>query len=113
MAQGGVRESAQQIADEMRAAILAQERAEIEQIVDNRIEEMRDYALTLSPEDSGEYKNSFEIEKSTGPDGLPRRTLRNTDDKANLIEYGSIHNPEFAVLTKTEAHFSQRSDGPL
>lgn len=113
MAQGGVRESANQIADEMRAAILAQDRAELEDAVDERAEEMRDYAISISPEDSGEYKSSFEIEEVQRPDGLPGRRLTNTDDKAHLIEFGSVHNPEFAVMTKTAAHFNKREPGVL
>ena len=61
-----------------------------------------DYARSISPEDSGEYKDGIKA----------RRYGRNgvgvvwTDPKSHLIEFGSIHNQEFAVRARTEAHFN-------
>lgn len=109
MTHSRVRESTAEIADQIKAAIREQERERIELAVDERAEQMRDYAISISPEDSGEYKSKFEIEKKV-VDDLPARTLTNTDDKAGLLEYGTQDTPEFAVLTRTAGHFGGATD---
>jgi hypothetical protein len=110
MARSRVRESEAEIAEQIKAAIREQEYAQIEAAVDERADEMRDYAVSISPEDTGQYKDSFEIDKGTTDDGLPTRTLKNTDPIANIIEYGSEDTPEFAVLTRTATQFGGTTD---
>lgn len=109
MARSRVRESTADIADQIRDAIREQESAQLEAAVVERAEAMKAYAISISPEDSGEYKNSFEISEKV-VDDLPARTLSNTDDKAGLLEYGTVDTPEFAVLTRTAAHFDGSTD---
>jgi hypothetical protein len=110
MARGKVRESAREIAAEIERAIQEQARAELEAAVDERVGEMKSYAISISPEDSGHYKESFEVEKIEREDGLPGRRLSNTDEIANLIEYGTVDTPEFAVLGRTAAQFDGSID---
>ena len=93
------------ITDEIEKAVIEQEHRLLEAAVDEYAERMRAYAISISPEDSGEYKESFEITKVDRPDGLPGRSLTNTDPKAHLIEYGTERTPEFAVLARTAEHF--------
>lgn len=109
MARSKVRESVADIAAQIEAAVREQDRAELEEAVDARAEEMHDYAVSISPEDTGQYKHSFEI-RHNDHDGLPGRTLVNVDKIANLVEYGSIHNPEFAVLARTAHQFGGSVD---
>lgn len=110
MARSRVRESDREIADQIEAAIREQEAAELEDAVDEQAEAMRAYAISISPEDTGHYKESFEIDKVERPDGLPGRVLKNTDPIANIIEYGTEDTPEFAVLTRTANHFGGTTD---
>lgn len=63
-------------------------------------DEVVEYAQSISPEDSGEYKNG--IRKRRRGNGF---SIEFTDPKSNLIEYGTEDTPEFAVRAKTEAHF--------
>lgn len=49
---------------------------------------------------SGEYLASIEVRVQGD-----HVTVGSTDDKANLIEYGSINNEEFAPRAKVQAHF--------
>ena len=109
MAKSRVRESTSEIADEIERKIRKNERAKLDRAALKRAKEMQAYAVSISPEDTGEYVESFEISR-VDRDGLPGRSLSNTDDKANLIEYGSIHNPEFAVLGRTAHHFGGTVD---
>lgn len=103
MARSRVRESASEIARQLKTEA-KKERARLEREVDELAGQMRDYAVSISPEDTGEYKDSFAITKTT-QDGLPARTLSNTDEIANIIEYGSEDTEEYAVLRRTEEHF--------
>jgi hypothetical protein len=110
MAKSRVRESTREIADEIERAIREQEAAQLEAAVDKQAEEMKAYAVSISPVDTGQYKKSFEISKVERSDGLPARSLSNTDPIAGLLEYGSIHNPEFAVLARTAHQFGGTVD---
>jgi hypothetical protein len=110
MARSRVRESDREIANEIERAIREQEMAKLEEAVDERAEEMKTYAISISPVDTGHYVESFEIDKLERPDGLPGRVLKNTDEIANLVEYGSIHNDEHAVLTRTAHQFGGTMD---
>lgn len=102
---GKVEESAKEIAAQIEAAIREQEKTAIEAAVDETALRMRSYAEAISPVDTGEYSNSFAITKGVR-DGLPTRTLSNTDPIAALIEFGTDRTPEFAVLAKTAAEFN-------
>lgn len=110
MAKSRVRESDREIAEEIERAIREQADAELEEAVDERAEEMKAFAILISPEDTGQYKASFEINKVERPDGLPGRSLSNSDPIAGLLEYGSIHNEEFAVLARTAHQFGGSVD---
>lgn len=56
---------------------------------------------SFSPEDTGKYKASIHVTREGNA------VLVGSDDPiANLIEYGSEHNPEYAPRAKTEAHFN-------
>lgn len=56
-----------------------------------------------SPEDTGSYKESVQV---TEPAQSGRGQVGATVDYANLIEYGSEHNEEFAPMQKTVEHFN-------
>jgi hypothetical protein len=63
--------------------------------------------LSFSPEDTGKYKASIHVDRKG------HTVLVGSDDPiANLIEYGSEHNPEYAPRAKTEAHFGGGDDEP-
>lgn len=109
MARSKVRESTADIAAQIEAAVREQERLQLEDAVDDQAERMRAYAVSISPEDTGEYKSSFEIDRGTR-DGLPTRTLKNVDPIANIIEYGSEDTREFAVLQRTATQFGGTVD---
>jgi len=110
MAKSRVRESTSEIADEIARAIPKQERAKLKRGVKKQLGEMKTYAISISPEDTGEYIDNFQTDEFDRPDGLPGGTLKNVDDKAGLLEYGSIHNQEFAVLGRTAHHFGGTVD---
>ena len=68
---------------------------------------MRDEVIPVlqeySPVDTGDFQDSWEVTQAQG--GVGR--VGSTSDIANLIEYGSIHNPAFAPLSKTIEYFAQ------
>lgn len=110
MAKSRVRESTAEIAAEIERKIRKNERAKLDRAVLKRAKEMQAYAVSISPEDTGEYIDSFEIKRVTRDDGLPARSLSNTDPIANIIEYGSVDTPEFAVLGRTAHAFGGTVD---
>jgi hypothetical protein len=57
-----------------------------------------------SPVRTGAYKNSVQI---TEPARDGKGQVGATSVKANLIEYGSEHNPEFAPRAKTIEYFNR------
>ena len=61
----------------------------------------------FSPEASGAYKESVEV-KSPAQGG--KGTVGTSIGYAHIIEYGSIHNPEFEPRAKTEAYFATNPD---
>ena len=109
MAKSRVRESTSEIAAEIERKIRKNERAKLDRAVLKQAKEMQAYAVSISPEDTGEYVESFEINR-VDRDGLPGRSLSNTDDKAALLEYGTVDTPEFAVLGRTAHHFGGTVD---
>jgi hypothetical protein len=64
-------------------------------------DEVVDYARSISPEDSGEYKDGIKSRRY-GRTGVG---VVWTDDKSDLIEYGTEDTPEFAIRARTEEHF--------
>lgn len=71
--------------------------------------EVVEYARSISPEDEGTYKKGIRARRR-GRTGV---SIEFSDPKSNLIEYGSEHNPEYAVRARTEDHFNQRGPGAL
>jgi hypothetical protein len=63
-------------------------------------EEAVEYAKSISPVDSGDYRDGIKARRHGRGVGIYW-----TDPKSNLIEDGSIHNPEYAVQRRTEEHF--------
>ena len=68
---------------------------------------MRDEVIPVlqaySPVDTGDFRDSWEVTSAEGGRG----TVGSSSDIANLIEYGSIHNPAYAPLAKTIEYFNQ------
>jgi hypothetical protein len=60
-----------------------------------------DYWRSISPVDTGTYRDSVHVKTDGG-----KVEVGSDDPIANLIEYGSIHNPEFAPRAKTQEHFN-------
>lgn len=65
--------------------------------------EIADYAKSIAPEDSGDYIDGIEVRRY-GKTGVG---VVFTDPKSNLIEYGTIDTPAFAVMAKTAEHFRE------
>jgi len=59
------------------------------------------YAKSIAPEDQGDYKDGIRARRY-GRTGVG---IEFTDEKSNLIEYGSVNNPEYAVRSRTIEHF--------
>jgi len=111
MARSRVRESDRQIQAEIEAAIRAsaESQAEIREGLTERAKEVRDHWQRIAPVDDYDYRESIKLDKGfTMVDGLPAKTVRATDFKANWIEYGTgdpLPTPEFAPARKTAARF--------
>lgn len=69
--------------------------------------EVVDYARSISPEDEGDYKRGIRVRRR-GRTGV---SVEWTDEKSDLIEYGTVDTPEFAVKARTEAHFNNQGLG--
>lgn len=67
-------------------------------------EEAAEYAKSISPEETGEYKNNINAHQEGS-----EVWLGFDSEIANIIEYGSISTPEFAVRTRTEEYFNNRN----
>jgi hypothetical protein len=110
MARSRVRESDAEIAAQIKVAITKQERRQLKRAVKAQANEMKAFAQSISPVDTGQYVDSFKVDEFDRDDGLPGATLKNTDKIANLVEYGSIHNDEYAVLARTAHEFGGTVD---
>jgi hypothetical protein len=64
-------------------------------------EDVVDYAQSIAPVDSGEYKDGIRVRRY-GKSGVG---IEFSDPKSNLIEYGTEDTPAFAVRAKTIEHF--------
>lgn len=102
--------SANEIEREIRRQLRAKGPAEVERKAEPTFRDVKGYAESISPVESGEYKRSFRMTRKRGKDDMPARRLTNIDDKANIIEYGSVDTPEFAVIARTAAHFGGTPD---
>lgn len=76
------------------------------------------YAESIAPEDTGQYKASFDVDMGHAWVAGMRRVaarLLNTDPGAAAIEFGSMHPEGFQAghhtLRKTLAHISRRAGG--
>lgn len=68
--------------------------------------EAAEYWRSVSPVGGDEDPHAGQYRDSVGVvvDGAKVK-VGSDDDIANLIEYGSIHNPEYAPRAKTQEHF--------
>ena len=66
-------------------------------------DEVVDYARSISPIDSGDYRDGIR-KRRRGKTGV---SVEWTDPKSGYIEYGTEDTPEFAIKAKTEAHFRE------
>jgi hypothetical protein len=60
-----------------------------------------DYAKSIAPEDSGDYKDGIRLRRR-GKTGV---SLEFSDSESNIIEDGSVDTPAFHVRSRTIAHF--------
>ena len=60
-----------------------------------------EYAKSIAPEETGEYANSIAARR----DGS-RVIIRFGAAHSNLVEYGSVNNPEYGVVRKTIEHYN-------
>lgn len=60
-----------------------------------------DYAKSIAPVDDGDYRDGIKARRY-GKSGVG---IVFTAEHSNLVEYGSEHNPEFAVRARTIEHF--------
>ena len=60
-----------------------------------------EYAKSIAPEETGEYANSIAASR----DGS-RVIIRFGAAHSNLVEYGSVNNPEYGVVRKTIEHYN-------
>lgn len=102
--------SVNEIEREIRRQLREKGPAEVERKAEPTFREIKAYAESISPVESGEYKRSFRMTRKRGKDDMPARRLRNIDGKANMIEDGTVDTPEFAVLARTAAHFGGTPD---
>lgn len=56
-----------------------------------------------APVDSGEYRDGIKVTEPSTNRG--RGKVGATSDNAHLVEFGSVHNPEFAPAEKTAGQF--------
>lgn len=63
--------------------------------------EVVDYAQSIAPVDTGAYRNGIRARRY-GKTGVG---IEFSDEKSDLIEYGTEDTPEFAVRQRTEDYF--------
>lgn len=86
-----------------------QGRTVIDKDVNKTAKEAADYARSIAPVDEGDYRDSIHVEDLPDRRGMPGKRVVADDFKAHLIEYGSKHNPEFAVFARTADHVSDKT----
>lgn len=104
-------------ASELEREILVQARnqAETEEKLREFAGEVRDFARSISPVDTGAYAAAWRVDnRRRTVNGMPAVRVVNNDPKANMIENGTGQgeprgqggsSPEFAIRAKTAARF--------
>ena len=67
-------------------------------------QEVVDYAQSIAPVDSGDYKAGIRVRRY-GKSGVG---IEFSDDASSFVEYGTEHSPEFAIMRKSIEHFQNR-----
>ncbi|MBP7972758.1 MAG: HK97 gp10 family phage protein [Candidatus Nanopelagicales bacterium] len=67
-------------------------------------QEVVDYAQSIAPVDSGDYKAGIRVRRY-GKSGVG---IEFSDDASSFVEYGTEDTPEFAVMRKSIEHFQNR-----
>ena len=67
-------------------------------------QEVVDYAQSIAPVDSGDYKAGIRVRRY-GKSGVG---IEFSDDASSFVEYGTEDTPEFAVMRKSIEHFQSR-----
>ena len=67
-------------------------------------QEVVDYAQSIAPVDSGDYKAGIRVRRY-GKSGVG---IEFSDDASAFVEYGTEDTPEFAVMRKSIEHFQNR-----
>ncbi len=67
-------------------------------------QEVVDYAQSIAPVDSGDYKAGIRVRRY-GKSGVG---IEFSDDASSFVEYGTEDTPEFAVMRRSIEHFQNR-----
>ena len=67
-------------------------------------QEVVDYAQSIAPVDSGDYKAGIRVRRY-GKSGVG---IEFSDDASSFVEYGTEDTPEFAIMRKSIEHFQSR-----
>lgn len=75
-----------------------------EDLLEGKLElagEVVDHARSISPEDTGDYKDGI-VARRHGRAGVG---VHWTAEHSNLVENGTEHTPEYAIKARTEEYF--------
>lgn len=78
---------------------------ELDLALDAKAQEVREYWVSISPQDTSEYVDSINIEHIEDADGHSARRIVATADYSHILEYGSEDTAEYAPRAKTATHF--------
>jgi len=78
---------------------------DIENGLNQQMVEVRDYWRSISPEETGDYKDQFVFGKFELDDGTPGRRVANMSRHAHLVEYGAEDQEPHSPRAKTANHF--------
>ena len=67
-------------------------------------QEVVDYAQSIAPVDSGDYKAGIRVRRY-GKSGVG---IEFSDDASSFVEYGTEKTPEYAIMRKSIEHFQNR-----
>ena len=67
-------------------------------------QEVVDYAQSIAPVDSGDYKAGIRVRRY-GKSGVG---IEFSDDASSFVEYGTAKTPEFAIMRTSIEHFQNR-----
>jgi len=67
-------------------------------------QEVVDYAQSIAPVDSGDYKAGIRVRRY-GKSGVG---IEFSDDASSFVEYGTSDTPEWAIMRKSIEHFQNR-----